>query len=161
IPVSDKPAQPAVQALTPEQEAERERARAEQAERQQAERKAAQVAKLREVAQATIDKAEEDLGRDRLTNTARRANMAAGIAARNEQAVALGKTMLRIADAVEAGAAPRLAGVDSRATVETLQLAMENARYKAVTHETANASYQERENARHRAVRLEDLQHVE
>lgn len=161
IPVSDKPAQPAVQALTPEQEAERERARAEQAERQQAERKAAQVAKLREVAQATIDKAEEDLGRARLTNTARRANMAAGIAARNEKAVALGKTMLRIADAVEAGAAPRLAGVDSRATVETLQQAMANARYKAVTHETANASYQERENARHRAVRLEDLQHVE
>lgn len=161
IPVSDKPAQPAVQALTPEQEAERERARIEQAERQQAERKAAQVAKLREVAQATIDKAEEDLGRARLTNTARRANMAAGIAARNEKAVALGKTMLRIADAVEAGAAPRLAGVDSRATVETLQQAMANARYKAVTHETANASYQERENARHRAVRLEDLQHVE
>lgn len=161
VPVSDRPAQPAVQALTPEQEAERERARAEQAERKEAERKAAQVAKLREVAQATIEKAEEELRRPRLTNTHRRASMAAGVEQRNEAARALGQTMLRIADAVEVGTAPHLAGVDSRATVETLQRIMLIARNSAAAEEAKDQPYHLREAARNRAPRLEDLQHVE
>lgn len=117
--------------LTPEQQAQAEADRIADEQLRQQKKRAEQVSKLRESAQSTIDKAEEDLGRDRNTNTARRANMAANINERNEQARAIGKTMMNLAGAIESGEAKALAGVTSKAAVETLHNALVSAMYEA------------------------------
>ncbi len=84
-------------------------------------RRDAQVAKLREQATRMHTTAEDDENRDRKTNTAKRAREAAGATedARKRQQIAT--TMQNLADGIERGEAPRLAGVTSRAAVEQLE----------------------------------------
>lgn len=78
------------------------------------------VSRLRETAQRTIAKAEEEMDRPRLTNTNKRSEQAAGALEAAAKAKAIGETMLRLADAIEKGEAPNLAGLTSRADVERL-----------------------------------------
>lgn len=132
--------------LTPEQQAQAEADRLANEQLRVEKKRVEQAAKLRQAAQSTIDKAEEELGRDRLTNTARRADMAAGVIARNEQARALGKTMLNLAEAIESGRAEHLAGITSRAAVETLH----NALVSAMSDRDNNRGWDYREKERNK-----------
>lgn len=113
--------------LIAEQQARAEADRLANEQLRQQKKRAEQASKLRGAGQSAIDKAESELGRDRNTNTARRAAIASNIERRNEQARANGKTMLNLADAIELGEVKALAGVSSRAVVEILHNLLVNA----------------------------------
>lgn len=133
-----------VPAVDPEAEALRQQQR--EIERQQREadrlaneqererrRVAEQVATLRKVAASSLEKANEELNRDRLTNTARRAGMAASILERAEKERALSVTLGNLADAIEQGKATHLAGLTSKAQLATLHNALVGGRHRVQT----------------------------
>lgn len=95
-----------------------------------ADKRVIQAAKLRKVGQATIDKAQEEQNRDRLTNTPKRAREAGGAIARAAKDEAIGQTLLNLADAIESGQAVHLSGVDSKVAVETLDRLVSRAIYE-------------------------------
>lgn len=84
------------------------------------------AAHLREVAEDMIARAQEALGRDRMTNTRRRADMAAGVIADAEALKSLGETTLRVADAVAANN-PALAGIRHVTQVSELRQTLRTA----------------------------------
>lgn len=144
--------------LTPEQQAQAEADRLANEQLKQQQKRTEQVAKLREVAQATIEKAEAELGRDRLANTARRARMAASSNADSEVTLATGKTLLNLADAIESGEATHLAGISSRSALETLQYALRQGMIAADS--AAKLSYSEQERQKGRAPNENDAKHA-
>lgn len=150
-----KPAPTPKVELTPEQQAQAEADKLADQQLRESKRRADVAAKLRASAESTIEKAEEELGRDRLTNTSRRANMTAGILATQEKRRAIGQTMNNLADAIESGAAIHLAGITSRAAVETLQSALESGMYEA--ERAANLSYADQQRQRGRAPTAADV----
>lgn len=87
------------------------------------------AAHLRETAESMISRAQEALGRDRLTNTARRADMAASVLADAQNLLALGQTTLRVADAVEANN-PALAGIRHVTQIGELLAILRNAAWE-------------------------------
>ncbi|HZW07197.1 MAG TPA: hypothetical protein VFF65_08730, partial [Phycisphaerales bacterium] len=91
--------------------------------------KPSNAAKLRELAGTRETRADEVLGRERQTNTHRRATMAANVeaTARGEKDAA--EQMRRLADAIDAGQAPTLAGVKSVAQFDELLAARRRAQY--------------------------------
>ena len=118
---------------------------------------AKKAAKLREAGQKLAEKAAEDRSRDRQTNTARRARMAAGAEAEAAQREAIGKTMMKLADALETGEVPALAGVTTRAAVEQLDMEMRN----AMQRRERPMSYAESERQKGRPFDDEDLRFVQ
>lgn len=133
-----------VPALDPEAEALRQQQREIERQQREADRLAneqererrrvtEQVATLRKVAASSLEKANEELNRDRLTNTARRAGMAAGILERAEKDRALSVTLGNLADAIEQGKATHLAGLTSKAQLDTLHNALVGGRHRAQT----------------------------
>lgn len=117
-----------------------------------------QVSKLRSVAASTLEKAEQELGRDRLANTSRRAAMAASGIAAAERSRALALTMNNLADAIERGQAQHLAGISSRADVETLTERLNGARYE---YERAKGiSSMDRERRKHEPITAEEVRYA-
>lgn len=92
-------------------------------------KRTAQAAKLRALADADMEAAEADLGRDRNTNTHRRARMAAGAIENANKRAQMAETMKNLADAIEYGEAKHLAGITSRAAVEALDYRLRQAMY--------------------------------
>jgi hypothetical protein len=88
--------------------------------------------KLRTVADRMRERAEENLGRERATNTAKRAREAgyAEEAARRELAMA--NTLQNVADAIETGEVKHLNGLTSKAQVEALNTALSRAHWAHV-----------------------------
>lgn len=86
---------------------------------------------LREVAERMAGRADEQLNRDRKENTARRADMAAGIAARALSDKALAETLEALADALERGECQHLILVKNRAQVQSLNAIYRAAEWKA------------------------------
>lgn len=118
-----------------------------------------QVSKLRSVAASTLEKAEHELGRDRLANTSRRAAMAASGIASAERSRALALTMNNLADAIERGQAQHLAGISSRADVETLTNSLANAR---ANYERAKGmSYGDQQKRKHDPITAEEARYAE
>lgn len=134
--------------LTPEQQAQAEADRLADEQLKDQEKRQSVADKLRDAGQATIDKAEQELGADRQTNTARRAAMASSITARHEQARAIGKTMQNLAQAIESGEATHLAGITSRAAVETLHERLVQGMYEHDRSQKLSYSDQERQKGR-------------
>lgn len=122
----------------------------------EAKRRQAQAAKLREAADAIGERAQEALTRDRLTNTARRANMAAGAATEAYKAIRTAETMRNLATAIEHGEAKHLSGITSRAAVEALESALLQARYTRWRKEDRRDWDRERE----KPVEPEDIRHA-
>ena len=127
-------------------EARKERERQEatvQAARDSAEKRRARsigdpannAKKLREAAASALSTAQEQIGRDRLVNTARRARMAGNIVAENAHKEALAKTAHTIADHIESGNAEHLLGVRAFAHIETLDAAARNAKRRVLQQE--------------------------
>lgn len=108
--------------------------------------------KLRAAGQSAVEKADEELGQDRNTNTARRARMASSITQRHEAARAIGITMQSLANAIEAGDATHLSGITSRAAVETLQGLLRQGMYET----DRKLTYSEQERSKGRAPTAED-----
>lgn len=86
------------------------------------------VERMRDIAQANIDKAELKLNADRKTNTSRRAGMAAGIEEDARKKLRVAKTMMNIADAVESGEARHLADIKDMTQVVQLDSLLLTAR---------------------------------
>jgi len=76
--------------------------------------------RLRTIANKAIEKAEEELNRDRQTNTPKRAREAGYADDKARVQIALAKTALNIADAIESGEAVLLANLSSMTQVEML-----------------------------------------
>lgn len=91
----------------------------------------AQAAKLRATAAKLQEAADTALGRDRQTNTRRRAGMAANAIEEAERGAKLGQTIGRIAQAIEAGEAPHLAGLANKAQAATLSSIAAQALHRA------------------------------
>ena len=88
--------------------------------------------RLRKQAETLTGRAEEAMGADRQTNTARRASMAAGIEARARSDKAIARTMVAIADGVESGELRHLWGVKTRAHLDVLEEAAQQAKYARI-----------------------------
>lgn len=93
-------------------------------------KKEGRAAALRTVAESTRSKAEEVLSQTRLTNTARRAEMAAGTESAARADIALADTMDRIADAIESNKAVMLDQIRTKVTVQELQSVARSAQYQ-------------------------------
>lgn len=161
-PAPAEPVDPIRQAeLDAEREQQRLQAEADRLANEQARQRQKleqQVSKLRSVAASTLEKAEQDLGRDRLANTSRRAAMAASGIAAAERSRALALTMNNLADAIERGQAQHLAGISSRADVETLTERLNGARYE---YERAKGiSSMDRERRKHDPITAEEVRYA-
>lgn len=82
------------------------------------------AAKLREMADSMAEAADADLGRDRLTNTSKRARQAGHAISDAYRRQAEANTLRNIADHLEGGNAEHLRGVKNRAQVEALDTAL-------------------------------------
>lgn len=121
---------------------------------------------LRERAEAIASAAEEDLNRDRKTNTHRRADMAAGINARNRAKLAQAETMRKIADGMEKGELKHLDGVNAATHVEQLDATLRRAQQNAIRHnekteEGKQWDYRKREAEWEREPSADDIAHAE
>lgn len=102
-------------------------------------RKQTVAGRLADAASRLKAQADEELTRDRKTNTARRADMASGIEARARADIAKARTMEAIAEKLDAGEAKHLAGVHAGTHVDTLDKIMDRARYNSWKAENASA----------------------
>ncbi|WP_122760516.1 methyltransferase domain-containing protein [Pseudomonas viridiflava] len=150
------PAAPAPATLTPEQETEKADRDARVVIEQKQKLLASQVTKLRAAGDKAIAAGSAGMNQDRLTNTHRRAGMAATAIARAANEEAEGATLNNIADAMEVGAAGPLAKLDSRAQLQELKRALDLARH----HATTGLSYNERRDRMSQPIGEQDLQHV-
>ena len=85
--------------------------------------------KLRALAAKMEAKANEELAADRRENTPRRARMAGSIRDRARKQLVLARTLHRIADASEAGTYAHVGKVSSKADLEALESALDQAGY--------------------------------
>jgi len=98
----------------------------EEKQEQKAEKRAS---KLRENAEAIIERVDKELSKDRQTNTARRASMANRIESRLNGEKAIAKTMINLANAIESGETKFLDLVRTKAQIEQLNNIVQNANY--------------------------------
>ena len=98
----------------------------EEKQEQKAEKRAS---KLRENAEAIIERVDKELSKDRQTNTARRASMANSIESRLNGEKAIAKTMINLANAIESGETKFLDLVRTKAQIEQLNNIVQNANY--------------------------------
>lgn len=88
-----------------------------------------QADKLREKAQAVIDRGEQNINRDRKTNTAKRAGDAARAEERANSAIFLGETLNRIADGIENGSVKYLSRLGAMTQLSHLESLLQRASY--------------------------------
>lgn len=116
----------------------------EQAVAKQEQARARAADRLRGVADKMLADAESELGRERLTNTHKRAREAASSIADATRASGIAKTMGNLADAIASGHADKLAGLTSRTQVELLDSMLRSAQYQRWMAEGKNHSEKER-----------------
>lgn len=114
--------------------------------------------RLRAVANRMAAKAEQDLNQDRLSNTARRANMAASALKDAEKRAALARTVLNLADAIESGQVQQLSAASSAADVELLIQALASARRRRYAAE--NTPYDDQEKNKGAPYTAADIEHA-
>lgn len=88
-----------------------------------------QADKLREKAQAVIDRGEQNINRDRKTNTAKRAGDAARAEERANSAIFLGETLNQIADGIENGSVKYLSRLGAMTQLSHLESLLQRASY--------------------------------
>ena len=92
----------------------------EKVEERKEEKAGKRADKLRKNAEAIIQRVDEELNKDRLTNTAKRAAQATSTESRLHGEKAIAKTMINIADAIDSGQAKYLDLVRTKAQIEQL-----------------------------------------
>ncbi|HHX4894655.1 TPA: PLxRFG domain-containing protein [Acinetobacter baumannii] len=88
-----------------------------------------QADKLREKAQAIIERGEQNINRERKTNTAKRAGEAARAEEQANKAIFLGETLNRIADGIENGSVKYLARLGAMTQLSHLESLLQRASY--------------------------------
>ena len=116
---------------------------------------------LREVAEKMLQDANEELGRDRKVNTAKRAAQAEGAIAGASANAAMAETMLKIADKIDNGTAGILSNIKARTELQTLYSLMNSAVYATNRKNSEGMSYNEREKLNRRSFDETDLRSVE
>lgn len=119
--------------------------------------RAAQAAKLRAVGEKLLADSEAEYSRDRKANTSRRASMAAHAEAAAAEQIRIAKTILNIADAIEAGEVKHLAGLSTKAAVQTLEGEVK----RAIMESDRKLSYADQQRSRGRDVTDDDLQNAQ
>ena len=115
--------------------------------------RAAQAAKLRAGGEKLLADSEDEYGRDRNTNTARRARMAASAEAAAAEKIRIAKTMINLADAMDAGELVHLNGLNSKAAVQTIDGEVK----RAIMETDRKLPYVEQERNRGREVADDDI----
>ncbi|NWA11938.1 hypothetical protein [Pseudomonas gingeri] len=133
-------AAPAPVVLSPEQEAEKQERDTRAALERQQQAISNQVVKLRDAGAKAIESGNAGMNTQRQTNTHRRAGMAASAYARSANDESEGQTLNNIADAIEIGAGGALTTLTSRAQLQELKKALNQAKYES----EKNLSYSER-----------------
>lgn len=100
--------------------------------------------RLRTMAEALKDRANESLNRSRKVNTSRRAHMAASAEAAARAELALGETMDNLAAAIDSGKAKFLDGVRQKVQVEFLSTELRNAKDAQIRAKYSSYSDQEK-----------------
>ncbi|MCK2122125.1 hypothetical protein [Pseudomonas sp. PNPG3] len=149
-------AAPAPVVLTAEQQAEALATAQRQAEERAKAALASQVEKLRQVANKAVGDADDSLGADRKTNTAKRAREAGYAIEKAAANKAAGHTLNNIADAIEIGAAGSLSKLTSRAQLDQLQRVMGAAQYES----DRSLTYSEQQRRKGRPFDDNDLRNV-
>ncbi|HOF42953.1 MAG TPA: hypothetical protein PLF86_03820, partial [Candidatus Moranbacteria bacterium] len=108
------------------------------------EKRTSAVSKLREMAKRLTEKANEELHRDRQTNTARRAHMANNAEDAARKSLRIAETMNNIADAIEAGEVTHLSGLRTKAQIEQLNGMVTIAQYAELRKKYSSYSEQEK-----------------
>lgn len=121
-------------------------------------KKKQQADKLRQVADSIGSKADAEMNRERVTNTARRARMAGGAIQQAEKDAQIAQTIRNLADAIESGQAQALAGIRSAADVRSLDDRLVQAAYQRDRSE--NLSYAQQQAQRGRAMDTKDVLHA-
>ena len=116
--------------------------------------------RLRETAQALIDKANEQLGRDRKLNTVKRAREGEYAIANANADIAMGKTIMQIADAIESGQANHLRGIKFKSQVETLNSLLNRALFES-NRKNPNWKGKDYSDKNGRPVEMEDIDYIE
>ncbi|MCU4631100.1 hypothetical protein KTJ53_15805, partial [Acinetobacter variabilis] len=88
-----------------------------------------QADKLREKAQVIIERGEQNINRERKTNTAKRAGEAARAEEQANKAIFLGETLNRIADGIENGSVKYLARLGAMTQLSHLESLLQRASY--------------------------------
>lgn len=115
--------------------------------------RAAQAAKLRAGGEKLLEDSEAEYGRDRNTNTARRARMAASAEAAAAEQIRIAKTMINLADAMDAGELVHLNGLNTKAAVQTIDGEVK----RAIMETDRKLSYADQQRNRGRDVTDEDI----
>lgn len=118
------------------------------------------VERLRSMADSLEERADERLSADRLTNTTRRARMAASAGAAAEADKAMAATMRNIAAAIESGAAKFLDRVRAKVQVEMLLSKIRSAQNDALRERYPN-DYSKVEEHKHEKPTAETADYVE
>ena len=124
------------------------------------ERKNATAQKLTEMATSLREKANEQLNKERLTNTARRANMASGQEENARIDLAMADTMENLAKAIESREAVLLDGVTARTQIEELDAILRRAHFSR-SHEMKFDGYAQKEDFQRQAPVEEDVAFTE
>jgi hypothetical protein len=106
------------------------------------------AAKLREIGQKLEVKANESLTRNRQTNTARRVRQAESAERDARRELEKSKTILRLADALEAGELVHLQGLRTKVQIETLLERLNYAKQGAISAKDKSYSYYESQKGR-------------
>lgn len=88
--------------------------------------------RMLEMAENMEKKAEEELSRERKTNTARRAGFAEGAERQAQQNKAMAKTMRKIGEALKKGEANHLSGLRTRTQIELLERYLTLSKYERI-----------------------------
>jgi len=99
---------------------------------------------LREKGSKLVEEGEEELNRDRKANTHRRAAQAESAERKASNMIAFGKTLINIADGIEAGTINHLHKLSSITELETLKHVLNTAQYKHMREKNIRSENYER-----------------
>ncbi len=116
--------------------------------------------KLRTVAES-MQKAIDDKFKDRLTNTAKRAQEAARAESEGDRLKYVQSTINNIADAIESGKSTLLDKIDSRAQVETLIKMLDTSRRNRISETMQGITYDERLQEQSKPYSSNDIKYAE
>jgi phospholipid N-methyltransferase len=118
------------------------------------------VSKLRENANKMIEEADEEINRERLTNTYKRATQAGHADNQAREKKRIAQTMLNIADAIESGEAKLLNGINAKTHIELLDSLVRDAKRLENNEKFKDLSYQERENLKAEPATIETIDYL-
>jgi hypothetical protein len=115
--------------------------------------------KLRQNAESLITSADNELNKERLTNTYRRANMANAAENNALEKKRIAQTMLNIANAIDSGEVKYLDNITAKTHIELLDSIISNAKFREARAKFPNESSKQEEERRSQAT-LETIEYV-